>query len=314
MIISEATQGYLDYLAERNKAQLTSHTYAYTIRKFLDYLGDSRGKSQDNPIQSVTLDDIRQFSMHMYRQGLAPATRVKHLVVLRNWFKYLLRLGATDVSPDLIELPKLPPRVPNPDERLPVMLSIEPDSPDEWRRLIKLRDKAILQTLFSTQLRVSELTALDRNSIDWKQGLAVVVGKGRRPRTVFFSKTALEAIDSYLDARDDSYLPLFIHHDRAHKVDLREKVGLKMRLSRQSVESVVKRYARLAGVQATPHSFRHYGATELLKNGADIRSVQELLGHVSVSTTQVYTHVSPRRLQQEWRRYHPATEPESKSP
>ncbi|MBM2826847.1 MAG: xerD [Dehalococcoidia bacterium] len=312
MRISEAAQGYLDYLAERNKAQLTSQTYRYTIQRFLDYIGGIRGLSQVDLIEAITQDDIRQFSLYLYRQGLAPATRVKYLVVLRNWFKYLLRLGATEISPELIELPKLPPRVPNPDERLAVMLSIDPESQDEWRRVIRLRDKAILQTLFSTQLRVSELTSLNRNSIDWQRGLAVVVGKGRRPRTVFFSTSSIEAIDAYLDARTDQYLPLFIHHDRAHKVDLRDREGHKMRLTRQSVESMVKKYARLAGVQATPHSFRHYGATELLKNGADIRSVQELLGHVSVSTTQVYTHVSPRRLQQEWQRYHPAVDPESK--
>ncbi|MCX6024411.1 MAG: tyrosine-type recombinase/integrase [Chloroflexi bacterium] len=150
------------------------------------------------------------------------------------------------------------------------------------------------------------------SSLDWVKGLAVITGKGGRTRTVFFSESAMLALNAYLDARKDNLPPLFIHHDRAHRAaapagrTAAESEG--MRLTRQGVERVVRRYAQIAGVEATPHSFRHYGATELLKNGADIRTVQELLGHASVATTQIYTHVNPQRLHQEWRRFHPANE------
>ena len=212
------------------------------------------------------------------------------------------------VNPDLIELPKNPRPVPNPDERLPLMLSAVADQEpeDELHQLIQRRDVALMETLFATQMRVSELVSLNKSSIDWSQGLAIITGKGRKDRTVFLSDSSIAGIEAYIEARNDHYLPLFLRHDRAKHVGPRDRDGQSLRLTRQSVEMLVRKYARMAGVEATPHSFRHYGATELLRNGADIRTVQELLGHASVQTTQIYTHVSPRRLHQEWKRFHPA--------
>ncbi len=311
MTITEAVRDFLDNLAEKNRSQNTSATYRYALERFLAFLAAADGVAPEAPLSALGPDQVRRFGLDLYRNKLSASTRSTYLVVLRNWFRYLSKRPdlpeGSPVNPDLIELPKNPRAVPNPDERLPIILNDLPPAPDEWRELIRSRDQAILETLFCTQLRVSELVSLNRHSIDWGQGIAIVTGKGRKARTVFFSPKALEAIDGYLSARSDSYLPLFIHHDRAHKAKGgRDRDGDAMRLTRQSVEGLVRRYARLAGVDATPHSFRHYGATELLRNGADIRTVQELLGHASVQTTMIYTHVSPRRLQQEWRRFHPA--------
>lgn len=308
MNFTQARRDFLDTLAEKNKAFLTSTTYAYSIDRFLAYLASYHQLGPDTEVTAVDLEHVRQFGLWLYRERLAPGTRTKYLVVLRNWFKYLGQRGVSTLNPALIELPKVHRTPPKLDERLPLMLTHYTPSPDAWREIIRLRDRAILETLFCTQLRVSELVALDRNGLDWQQGIAVVTGKGGKTRAVFFSDTALAALNTYLDARPDRFLPLFIHHDRAHQPADKDREGAGMRLSRQGVEAVVRRYARQAGVEATPHSFRHYGATELLRNGADIRTVQELLGHASVATTQIYTHVNPQRLHQDWRRFHPASE------
>lgn len=308
MDINAARQEFLDHLASRNKAFLTSSTYGYSLDRFFGFLERQYRVTGANDLSALTLDQIRQYGLWLYRQELATRTRFKYLVVIRNWIKYLASRGYTDLNAALIELPKYGRQPPHLDERLPLMLTVEPPAPDPWREIIRLRDRAIIETLFSTQLRVSEVVALNRNTIDWEKRLAVVNGKGGRTRTVFFSDSCVAAINAYLDARKDSYPPLFVHHDRAHRTTAAGRghvEGDNMRLTRQGIERVVRRYAQLAGVEATPHSFRHYGATELLRNGADIRSVQELLGHASVSTTQIYTHVNPTRLHQEWQRFHP---------
>ncbi len=313
MNIAEAVQDYIDYLGEQNRSQSTSATYRYALERFLRFLEQEEEVALTSPLSAVTQEHVRRFGLHLYRLKLAASSRSTYLVVLRNWLRYLGRrpdlAASLAVNPDLIELPKSPRAVPNPDERIPIMLTIPP-APDEWREVIRLRDLAMLETLFSTQLRVSELVSLNRNSIDWAQGLAIVTGKGRKTRAIFFSPGALKAVEAYLDVRKDHFLPLFIHHDRAHQARPKEREGENMRLTRQAVEQMVRRVARQSGVAATPHSFRHYGATELIRNGADIRTVQELLGHASVQTTQIYTHVSPRRLHQEWQRFHPATQRE----
>lgn len=302
MKLAEARQDYLDHLAERNRSPVSIRTYAAAIDRFLAFLQPELPATQ--PVHDLRVEHLRRYARHLFHEGLAVRSRSTYLVVLRNWLRYLLRRGECEISPDQIELPRNPESVPHPDERIPLMLSAPLAHGDG---LIPRRDQAILETLFSTQLRVSELVGLDRQTIDWERGIAVVVGKGRRVRTVFFSERSLAALRAYLELRGDDFNPLFIHHDRANRAEKRyDKFGQHMRLSRQSVETIVRKYARQVGVVATPHSFRHYGATELLRNGADIRTVQELLGHRSVSTTQIYTHVAPRRLEQAWRRFHPS--------
>ncbi|MBI3964830.1 MAG: tyrosine-type recombinase/integrase [Chloroflexi bacterium] len=312
LTIAAARQDYLDHLAERNKAHGTVATYTYALDRFFDYLGDE-GITPEAPIDSLTADQLRRYGRHLYRLRLATTTRQTYLVVVRNWLRYLVKSAGLELNPDAIELPKIRREPPHPDQRLATMLNAPAVEGSPAQQLIALRDRAILATLYATQLRVSELIGLDRETIDWERGLAVVTGKGGRTRTVFFSDSAIQRLNTYLDARADAFAPLFIHHDRAHKPHPRDARGEGMRLTRQTVEALVRKYARAAGVKATPHTFRHYGATELLRNGADIRTVQELLGHASVATTQIYTHVSATRLHDQWRRFHPAIQDEPPS-
>jgi site-specific recombinase XerD len=169
--------------------------------------------------------------------------------------------------------------------------------------IIGLRDRVVLETLFSTGLRVSELVSLNRDQVDLERKEFGVRGKGNKIRVVFLSDTAAEWIERYLRARKDNFKPLFIRHSGA--VDM-QKTGEKMRLTTRSIQRIVSRYAKKSGlpVEATPHTLRHSFATDLLISGADIRSVQEMLGHESIRTTQVYTHVTNRHLKEVHKAFH----------
>jgi integrase/recombinase XerC len=293
--LAHARQEFLDYLAERNKSLRTVRTYGFAINKFLTF-ARQQGLEADADVSQVSSQLLRAYSRHLFHQRLSASGRKTYLVALTAWFKHLAAAEICQVNTDAIELPRVTPAPPNPDERLPEVLRLEP-SPKE-QKLTRLRDQALLRVLFDTNARVSEVAALNRQSIDFDKGLAVIVGKGGRVRTVFFSDACIQALNDYLDERKDDYDPLFIRHNPGGKRDLR--------LSVRSIQLIVRKYARRAGIKATPHSFRHYGGTEMVRSGADIRSVQEYLGHKSVSTTQIYTHVSPQRLMDEWRRFHPA--------
>ncbi|MCX6024410.1 MAG: site-specific integrase [Chloroflexi bacterium] len=147
MQLSLARQEFLDYLASKNKAFLTSSTYGYSLDRFQGYLQEIHGFSADTELSAVTIEHIRQYSLWLYRQQLATRTRFKYLVVIRNWVKYLASRGFTDVNATLIELPKYGRTLPHLDERLPKMLAVEAPAPDPWREIIRLRDRAILETL-----------------------------------------------------------------------------------------------------------------------------------------------------------------------
>ena len=202
------------------------------------------------------------------------------------------------MAPEKIELSKIEKR------------TVEVISRDELERLFKAvdkttktgdRDEAILETLYSTGLRVSELTSLNRDQVDLKRREFMVRGKGRKPRIVFLSARASNAIETYLEKRNDNLRPLFINNIKKEILD-----EDKRRLTPVSVENIVKKYALRAGIikKVTPHTLRHSYATELLINGADIRSVQEMLGHSSITTTQVYTHVTDKKLREIHEKYH----------
>jgi site-specific recombinase XerD len=170
-------------------------------------------------------------------------------------------------------------------------------------KITGLRDRAILETLFSTGLRVSELVRLNREQIDLERREFGVIGKGSKPRVVFLSDAAADWLVRYLDAREDYFKPLFIRHDIGMNPD---RDAEKMRLTARSVQIMVSKYARMCflPVKATPHTLRHSFATDLLIAGADIRSVQEMLGHESIRTTQVYTHVTDRQLREVHKAFH----------
>ena len=219
---------------------------------------------------------------------------------MRSFLKYLAKRDIKTVSAEKLELGKQ-------EERQVTFLE-----PQELERFLKapsgtalsdLRDRAILETLFSTGLRVSELCSLDRDDIDLKGGEFSVRGKGSKIRVVFLSDTARAALVTYLDKRPDADESLFIRIPQNEKLEKYEK----LRLTPRSIQRIIKKYAIAAGIigkKVSPHSLRHSFATDLLRNGADIRSVQAMLGHASVTTTQIYTHVTDKQLREEHERFH----------
>ncbi|MBI4226472.1 tyrosine-type recombinase/integrase, partial [Candidatus Roizmanbacteria bacterium] len=223
------------------------------------------------------------------------------LVALRSFFRYLIKQKIKTLSPEMIELGK------QRDRNIKYLMQ------DELKRLFSaidskdilgLRDKAIMEVLFSTGLRVSELVGLNREHVNIESGEFGVIGKGGKARVVFLSKKAKEALIKYFQKRNDPYRPLFIRYS-GPKI----KEGLSdenLRLSVRSVERMIDKYRKKAGIlfRIGPHVLRHSYATDLLEHGADIRSVQEMLGHKNISTTQIYTHVTNTRLKEVHEKYH----------
>jgi site-specific recombinase XerD len=228
-------------------------------------------------------------------------TQNYYLIALRAFLKYLMRQGVPVVSPEKIELAKVPERELDliTAEDLARLLATP-----QGNTLSALRDRAILETLFSTGLRVSELVSLPRD-IDLTRDEFSVRGKGEKVRVVFLSKRAKAALQAYLDKRSDVDDALFIHIGRAGAKAL-SRESRSLRLTARSVERLIRKYAIKAGIskKVTPHVIRHSFATDLLENGADLRSVQALLGHANIATTQIYTHVTDAKLREIHRRFH----------
>src|SRR3990167_9373861 len=291
---------FLDYLEiEKGRSLLTRHNYAFYLKRFTEW-----GKLKT--IEQITPDLVRKFRLWLNRgvQGreggtLRPTTQNYHLIALRSFLKYCTRREITCMAPDKIELAKQPARQ---------VGFLEEDELARMRQATKqtagmvgLRDQAILETLFSTGLRVSELTSLKIDQINLKRDEFTVRGKGGRTRVVFISDEAREALKAYLNKRTDTSPFLFVSHDRAKKE--RKSGGA---LTPRSVQRLIDRYAIAAGgtKSITPHTLRHTFATDLLRNGADIRSVQAMLGHASITTTQVYTHVTDKQLREIHKKFH----------
>ncbi|MBI2012883.1 MAG: tyrosine-type recombinase/integrase [Candidatus Colwellbacteria bacterium] len=283
---------YLDYLEiEKNRSPSTRANYERCLKRFLELTGIVK-------ISDITEGAIRNFRLQLAKpeEELKKKTQAYYVIVIRNFLKYLTKRDYKTVSPDKIELPQIPVRQINiiGYEDLERLLQA-PKGND----LKTLRDRAILETLFSTGLRVSELCALDRY-IDINKGEVTVRGKGEKLRIVFLSDRAKRAIKTYLDKRTDAEPALFISFSWGKKPKV---LG---RIIPRTVERLVNQYARSAGIpdQVTPHTLRHGFATDLLMNGADLRSVQELLGHSSITTTQIYTHVTNKELREIHRAFH----------
>lgn len=313
--LRESVDDFLIHLGELDRSPRTLESYRRALERFLEELA-SGGLGPDSDLGRLEQRHLKSYSRALYRAGLSAKSRAAMLTAVRSWLRYHLRDGQDVPSPDLVELPKIPRTLPDLDERLPETVELPPPHRDyEGDGILSLRDAAILQTLYSTQLRVSELCGLNTDQIDYKRGLAVVVGKGRKTRTVFFGPDALAAIRRYLDARGDRMRPLFLRHDRARQEPdpAKDPRGESLRITQSSVQRLVHRAAAARGIAATPHSYRHYGATAMVRAGMDLRAVQESLGHSSVATTQIYTHVNPKRLHQDWRQYHPAAKPSTQA-
>jgi site-specific recombinase XerD len=233
-------------------------------------------------------------------EELATITQSYHLIALRGFLKYFSKRDILSLSPDKIELPKTHRKQVtflHYDEVLRLLEQV--DINDE----AGLRDRAILELLFSSGLRVSELVNLNRDHINTKRREFMVRGKGQKDRPIFISQAAADWVEKYLDERQDTLAPLFISYSKNVEANTS---GDYRRLTARSIQRMVTKYARLAGItkHVSPHTMRHSFATDLLMNGADLRSVQSMLGHSNISTTQIYTHVTDAHLKDVYEKFH----------
>ncbi|MBI2068734.1 MAG: tyrosine-type recombinase/integrase [Candidatus Yanofskybacteria bacterium] len=291
---------YLEHLEiEKNRSAKTVENYGRYLNRFLQF-------TKVSSPAGITEDLIRQYRLYLNRfkddegKPLKKVTQNYHIIALRNFLKYLAKRDIKSVSAEKVELGKQ-------EDREVTFLEA-----DELERLLKspednnldtLRDRAVLGTLFSTGMRVSELCALDRDKIDPKRGEVSIRGKGSKIRVVFLSDNAKDSLDQYLKKRVDADEALFIRIPRSKSFSKESN----LRLTPRSIQRIVGKYAIKAGIirkKVSPHTLRHSFATDLLRNGADIRSVQALLGHSSVTTTQIYTHVTDKQLREVHERFH----------
>lgn len=290
---------FLEYIEiERGRAVKTVENYDHYLTRFMQQM-------QIKAVDDITEEKIREFRLWLNRQqgtaggSMKRRTQNYYLIALRAFLKFLRKRGIESISPERIELAKLPER------------SLDLITPTELERLIAsasgteerdLRDRAILELLFSTGLRVSELCA-QNSDIDLTRDELSVRGKGDKVRVVFLSPTAKDAVRAYLKARKDMEEALFVSASTVGKKDVKKTPT---RLTPRAVEMLIKRYAAKAGItkKVTPHVLRHSFATDLLSNGADLRSVQALLGHASINTTQIYTHVTDAHLREVHKKFH----------
>ncbi len=299
--LARYTLQFLEYLEiERNRSKMTLRNYDHYLRRFVDFCH----KTGVNDPEDVDLELMRSYRLFLNRlmennRPLKIITQNYHLISLRSFLKYLAKRDVKSLAPEKIELPKTP-------SRQVEFLSIEDvgrlidATGSEKNKITSYRDRAILEMLFSTGLRISELTSIKKDQINLKRGEFSVRGKGDKIRVVFISPAAALSVQKYLDERKDNSKALFVRHKVTESVEKQmesmsdETAGLTPR----SVQRLLKKYAKVAGIvkKITPHTLRHSFATDLLANGADIRAVQEMLGHASISTTQIYTHLTNKRL------------------
>ena len=301
MTLSSAITDFLEYLEiERNTSQKTIENYDHYLKRFLDFAGDISPTAID-------LSLIRKYRLHLGRwtdpktkQPLKRITQNYFMIALRAFLRYLARQDVKTLSPEKVELGEAEARpLKVLDEAALKSLLEAPDITDKSGT----RDKAILELLFSTGLRVSEMASLNRDSINLSRREFSVVGKGQKERIVFLSDSAADCLERYLDARKDTFKPLFIRFQG--KVDLADN-GAAMRLTPRSIEKSIQKYALLAGLPSntTPHVLRHSFATDMLSQGVDIRILQEFLGHKSITATQIYAHVTSKKLREIHRQFH----------
>lgn len=301
---------YLEHCEiEKNLSLSTIKMYHFYLNDFIDWLTDYL-QIEEPVVDDITYEIVKKYRLHLNRrisyksnEELKKSTQKTFLVALRAFLKYLVVEEEVDaLSPDKIILGKPEPRLPKvlDDDQLSRLFSVQ-----DLNKRSGIRDRAILETLFSTGLRVSELVNLDIDDVNLNSGEFTVVGKGRKVRTVYLSPSARDWVRRYIQTRRDSFAPLFLRYS-GKKMESDDDDGESLRLSERSVQRMVKKYVTRAGIStdATPHTLRHSFATELLRGGADLRSVQELLGHSSVSTTQIYTHVTNKQLRDVHRKFH----------
>lgn len=300
LLFSKAKTDFLEYLEiEQNRSQRTIANYDHYLTRLIDYAGDIK-------VTDIDPELIRKWRLWLNRLGtntsdeLQKTTQNYHLIALRSFLKFCAKRDIPALNPSKIELAKTTRK--QVTFLTPEELQRMFDQPDT-NVLSGLRDRAILELLFSSGLRVSELVSLDRDHINLKRREFMVRGKGQKDRPIFISEAATHWLELYLSKRQDTTKPLFIRYSGSKKVDLS---GNFHRLTARSVQRLVSRYAVLAGItkHVSPHSLRHSFATDLLMNGADLRSVQALLGHSNIATTQIYTHVTDPHLKEVHQKFH----------
>jgi site-specific recombinase XerD len=300
MLFQKAKTDFLEYLEiEQNRSQKTIENYDHYLTRLIDFAGDIE-------IKDIDLELIRKWRLWLNRLGTNTTDELKkntqnyHLIALRGFLKYCAKRDIPALQPEKIELAKA-------QRKQVVFLDV-----DELERLfsqpktdtiVGLRDRAILELLFSSGLRVSELVGLNKNDVNLKRKEFMVRGKGQKDRPIFISESAANWVQQYLDKRTDNSVPLFIRYSGSKQVNIS---GNYYRLTARSVQRMVSRYALMAGItkKVTPHVLRHSFATDLLMNGADLRAIQAMLGHSNIATTQIYTHVTDPHLKSVHQKFH----------
>jgi len=294
---------FLEYLeVEKGLSTNTTDNYKFYLRRFADFAKQA-GVASPAKISKELVHRYRLWLNRLKKggEGLKKNTQNYHLIALRGFLKYLVKTDVKSLEPEKVELAKQTPRqvdfLKGVDLERILEAPLKIDLPD----IIRRRDKAILELFFSTGLRVSELCKLKIENINLKKDEFTVRGKGAKLRVVFLSETARRWLGDYLKVRPDLNPYLFVSHDKAAS-GRDEQIGL----SPRSVQRLVEKYAKVAGItkEVTPHTLRHSYATDLLMNGADIRSVQAMLGHSSITTTQVYTHITDQQLRDVHKAFH----------
>lgn len=303
MEVSELLLDYIEHLeVEGGRSAKTAENYTLYLERFVEF-------SDNVEVAKISSEMIRKYRLWLNRyknnheDELAIITQSYHLIALRGFLTYLSKRDIPSLSPEKIELPKIA-------RRQVTFLHY-----DEVSRLLDaipldtdagLRDRAIIELLFSSGLRVSELVNLNRDHINMARREFMVRGKGQKDRPIFIGESAASRVMDYLSVRIDNLPPLFLSYSRNNATTT---TGDYRRLTARSIQRIITKYAKLAGItkHVSPHTMRHSFATDLLMNGADIRSVQSMLGHSNISTTQVYTHVTDSHLREVYEKFHSDT-------
>ena len=301
--IADLLEDFIEHLeVERGRSVRTTDNYRLYVERFIEFAGNIS-------VEKINSELVRRYRLWLNRyknstdDGLSSITQAYHLIALRGFLKYLSFRDIPSLAADKIILPKM-------TRKQVTFLHY-----DEVERMLDgiditteqgLRDRAIVELLFSSGLRVSELVNLNRDHVNTKRREFMVRGKGQKDRPIFISQAAADWVEKYLDMRQDSLPALFLSYSRNTTPDTS---GNFRRLTPRSIQRIVTHYARMAGItkHVSPHTMRHSFATDLLMNGADLRSVQSMLGHSNISTTQVYTHVTDEHLREVYEKFHSET-------
>jgi len=300
--MKQAIQKFVEHLKVKNASPHTRRNYLSDLEQFYAYLtpSDQQGKRPEFPLHQLDNLVIREYLGHLYDHKIEKSSMARKISALRSFCKFLCRQNILKQNPaKLVKLPRIPKKIPN-------HLTVEDcarliEAPDLSTPLGK-RDRAILELLYACGVRVSELSDLNVEDVNYKESLILVRGKGKKERLVPFGQYCHRALEAYLTERaslvksnpEGTRMPLFLNH-------------MGTRLTTRSVARIVEKYARLCALhqKISPHGLRHSFATHMLNSGADLRSIQELLGHKNLSTTQKYTHVSIGHLMEQYDKAHP---------